>query len=97
MQHTMCCKNNKDNNYNNYNNNNNNKKKIKNKNKSGFEQFGSSTLHKIRILARLHIHMSFAIAEKPRLPRRFFPLTAMCLSIHLARSLHVTLSINILA
>ena len=40
---------------------------------------GAAKLHKIWLLVQLHIHMSFAIAETPRLPRRIFPLTAMCL------------------
>ena len=38
---------------------------------------GTAKPHKSWNLARLY--MSFAIAEKPRLPRRTFPLTAMCL------------------
>ena len=71
-----------------------NKNKNKNKNKSGLEQFGTTKLHKSWILFHLHVHLSFAISEKPCSPRRTFPLAAMCL---LQLSLHVTLSIDILA
>ena len=53
---------------------------------------GTAKLHQSRIVVHLHVHMSFAIAEKPPLPLRTFPPTAMC---HLQFSLHVTLSINI--
>ena len=71
----MCCKNSK-------NNNSDNKKKNKNnkKNKSGLEQFGNfEAAQKLKYGALTRTYMSFAIAEKPRLPRRTFPLTAMCL------------------
>ena len=64
----------------NKNKNKNNKNKNKNKNKSGLEQFGNfEAAQKLKYGALTRTYMSFAIAEKPRLPRRTFPLTAVCL------------------
>ena len=75
----MCCKNSKSKNKNNNNNNNKKNKNKKTRTRADLSSSGAAKLHKIWILARLRIHMLFAIAEKPRLPRRIFPLTARCL------------------
>ena len=83
---------NKNNNHNNNNNNNNNKSNNNNNNNNNINNNNNKNKNKQeRIWAVRELrsciqnvdsgaitHMSFAIAEKPRLPRRIFPLIAMC-------------------
>ena len=103
----MRCNNNDNNNNNNNDNDNNNKKNNNNNNKQQTTNNKQQTRTRRRrrrtrsctkaefwILVHFHVHVSFAMPEKPRLPRRTFPLTAMCL---LQLSLHVTLSMNTLS